>query len=245
MSRGKDVMSSPSCRGVFSVEGSRGSWAVLHEGEILADGFTRKADAEERKKFFADEWKKSHWSDTAWGYMSTLVAEIWTGQPSQNFTSTATDWGEENEPAAFEAALPKLARTFGQRLTVPDDEFAFIEHPDEPGIGCSPDGIIGDNGLLEIKCPFNASKWVRRKFAGLTVPSEYVPQVQGSLWVTGRKWYAFAYYDGRMQNAGLDPLLITKVERDDDYIDNVLAPRIIAFRDWVQEMATKYVEEPF
>ena len=241
------VLSSPSIANVFRVVGNRGDWSVLCEGEIVDEGFARKADAEDRKKELAEHWRRTHWSNTAWEYAATILAERWTGQPAINFTSPATDWGEENEPAAFEAAVPVIAERFGQRLILPEDEFAFLEHPTEPDIGCSPDGVIGDDGLCEIKCPYNSTKWVQRKLAGLTVPNEYIPQLQGSLWVTGRQWYAFVYYDGRMEYAGFDPLLITRVERDDNYIDHVLAPRVLAFRDWVNELDKEHrkLKEPF
>ena len=80
----------------------------------------------------------------------------------------------------------------------------------ESGAGCSPDGFVGDNGLLEIKCPIISTQvgyLIDNKF-----PTDYFQQVQGQLYVTGRDWCDFlAYYPG------LKPLLI-RVERDESFI---------------------------
>lgn len=246
-SRFHEPLTESKAAGIFSVEGERGNWAVLKQGEVVKDGFARKADAETWKRGLVDEWRSTHWSATAESYLNEKLAELITCQPSDTWSHPATEWGQENEPYAFEQAIPAIAQYFGSPLDLPEDEYAYIEHATEEFIGCSPDGICGKDGLLEIKCPYNPSRWIGMKRFGLTVPREYVPQVQGSLWVTGRKWYAFCYYDPRMMNSGVDPLQITKVERDDAYIDNVLAPRVIAFRDYLRAEYKRLVgqKEPF
>lgn len=71
-------------------------------------------------------------------------------------------------------------------------EHGFIVHPELPFVGISPDGLIDDDGLVEIKCPGHRAHietLERRK-----VPSQYRWQVQGQLWVTGREWLDFVSY---------------------------------------------------
>ncbi len=234
-SRFGDILTEPSPRGVFTTGGSRGAWYVRGKngGRVTFD-FKRKADADERKAKMVAEWKKTAWSQTAETYLNEKLTELLTGQPHDTWGSDATDWGTANEPHAFEAAIPVISAMFFTPLLLPEGEFAYIHHATEPGIGCSPDGLIGDDGLAEIKCPYNCAKWVAAKRKGLILPPEYVPQVQGQLWVCGRKWCAFCYFDPRVAASGLDPLLWIRIERDNDYIDNVLAPRVIAFRDYLK-----------
>lgn len=195
------------------------------------------------------------WSRTAEGYMEEKLAELIHCQPADVWRADATDWGTANEPNAFEASIPVIEERFGEKLSLPVDDFAYIHHPTEPHIGCSPDGIIGDEGLGEIKCYYNGAKWIaaKRKLdaierrmadvsrtpavekmrAEVLLPPEHKPQVQGQLWVSERKWCAFCVFDPRVAASGLDRLLVVKVERDDEYIDNILAPKVIEFRDWL------------
>uniref|UniRef100_A0A6M3LVG4 Putative exonuclease n=1 Tax=viral metagenome TaxID=1070528 RepID=A0A6M3LVG4_9ZZZZ len=236
-SRFGDVLTTPLAKGVFAVDGERGGWRVVANGEIIIGDYTRKADADEKRAELAAEWRKTHWSQTAESYLDEKLSEWINGQPADVWKADAVEWGTANEPYAFEAALPVIQERFGQSLSTPVDECAYIHHATEPYIGCSPDGIIGDDGLLELKCPYSGAKWIRAKRAfdrgEWTVPAENLAQVQGSLWVADRSWYAFCYFDPRVRASGLDPLLMIKVERDDDYINNVLAPRICAFRDYL------------
>ncbi len=204
-------------------------WRKVRLGDVTASRFKDVLTAPRTKS----AREAGGWSQTATSYLHENLAELIHCQPADVWRSDATDWGTANEPNAYKAAIPVIEERFGQTLSLPEGKFAYIHHPTEPHIGCSPDGIIGDDGLLEIKCPYSGAKWIAARRSGLVVPSEYVPQLQGSLWVTGRKWYAFCYFDLRVKASGLDPLLVTKVERDDEYIDNVLAPRVIEFRDWL------------
>jgi len=227
------VLSEASPKGLFQITGERGDWFVVSEGQI-PENFSTKAAAEEKKSELIADWRKTHWSATAQSYCNLKLAEMLYGQPSDIYKSDALEWGKEHETYAFEACLPVICERYGDDLSLPVDDLAFI-HSEHEGIGCSPDGIVGENGLLEIKCPYSPGKWIaayRANEAGTwTMPTEHRAQVQGSLWVTGRSWYAFAYYDHRVEGCGIDPLLILRVPRDHEYIDNVLAPRILALRD--------------
>lgn len=232
------VLTVASPKGIFSVGGVKGGWHVVCEGNIVSGSFFRKADATDRQAELVAEWCKTHWSQTAESYLNEKVSELLNCKPSDVWRSDATDWGTANEPYAFEAAIPVVEEMFGQKLSLPEGEFAYIEHPTEPGIGCSPDGAIGDDRLLELKCPYSGAKWVAAKRAydrgKWTIPNENRAQVQGSLWVAEKRIYAFGYFDPRVRASGIDPLLMIEVERDNDYIDNVLAPKVCAFRDYVQ-----------
>jgi len=249
-SRFADVLTEPSTAGVFTIVGRtfRGSarmWDLFSEGQLVWT-FSRKSNAEQHKLDAAKEWKKTHWSATAESYLNEKLAELIHCKPADVWKREATDWGMINEPHAFEAAIPVIESTFGEKLSLPENEFAYIHHPTEPGIGCSPDGIIGEDGLIEIKCPFNGAKWIAMGRRGLILPAEHVPQVQGSLWVTGRSWYVFCYFDPRVKASGLDPLLHVRIERDDAYINDLLAPRILAFRDYLTAEYEKLIRKgPF
>lgn len=269
-SRFGDVLATPSAKGIFSVGGSKGAWHVDREAKTLTGDYTRKADAEERKAEMAAEWRTTAWSQTANTYMCELVAESIHCQPSDTWRSDATDWGIAQEPVAFERVGPVIERVCSAPLRMPVDEFAFVHHPTEQYIGCSPDGIIGDHGLTEIKCPYDGAKWIRAALAleditdaadadeitpeqaeqsriSVFMTPEYKPQVQGQLWVAGRKWCMFVYFDPRVEASGLDPLLYVKVYRDDEYIDTILAPRVIAFRDYMRKQVHRLIktEGPF
>lgn len=219
------------------------AWRKARLGDVTASRFADVLTEPRTKAAKA----AGEWSQTATSYLEEKLAELIHCVPADVWRSDATDWGTAQEPHAFELAIPAIRERFDLQLSLPVDDFAYVHHPTEPHIGCSPDGIIGDDGLLEIKCPFNGAKWIAAKRRGLTVPREYVSQLQGSLWVTGRTWYAFCYFDPRVIASGFDPLLMTRVKRDDKYIDGTLAPRVLAFRDWLRDEYRKFTihGEPF
>lgn len=160
-------------------------------------------------------------------YKFELVAERLTGQRAENFTSPAMEWGTDNEPVA----------RLRYELTTGNDveECGFYAHPDIE-TGASPDGLIGEDGLLEIKCPNTAThiETLRRR----TVPSQYYWQVQGQLWLTGRDWCDFVSFDPRLpENA---QFFVTRIERSDKDID-ALEAEIRQFLDEV-ELEVKFVQ---
>jgi hypothetical protein len=176
--------------------------------------------------------ENNEWSETARSYMLEKLGELITGVPADRFRSQATSWGMDWEKEAFDAALVAVAERFKAEVEAPVGEFAFIQHATEDFIGCSPDGIIGADGLLELKCPYNPANHLRTVLSG-QMPDKHVEQVQGSLWVTGRQWYVFGSFDPRMADAGIDPLFVVRIERDEPYIKHELAPKVLRFRDWL------------
>ena len=139
-------------------------------------------------------------------YRVKLVVERLTGKVlNGGFQSAAMLQGTEREPYAREA----YEATTGRLV----QEVGFIVD-DMHQAGCSPDGLIDDDGGLEIKCPELATH-----LDYLRCPSEppaYTPQIQGSMWLTGRKWWDFVSWNPDYP----EPLrlVIRRVKRDETYI---------------------------
>lgn len=130
---------------------------------------------------------------TGWGasranLMAELTAERLTGAPAERFQNDAMRWGTENEPAA------RLAYEFLTNQTV--IEVGLFLHPSIPGSHCSPDGTVGDDGLIEIKCPNTATHIDTLLYED--IEGKYVTQIQWQLACTGRKWCDFCSFDPRL-----------------------------------------------
>lgn len=153
-------------------------------------------------------------------YLADLVVERLTGNKTESFTNAAMQWGVDQEPIARAEYEVKTGNFV--------DQIAFVDHPTIVNFGCSPDGLVGDDGLIEIKCPNTATHidYVMQD----KVPTKYVPQIQCQLAVTGRKWCDFVSFDPRLPD-GLQ-ILIVRLERDDKYIEKLEA-RVVKFLDEV------------
>ena len=118
-------------------------------------------------------------------YMAQLICERLTGKPVDTFKSAAMEHGTETEPQA---------RAFYELETGHDvTECGFIPHPTIEGAGASPDGLIGDDGLVEIKCP-QPAKHIRNLTGG-TIDKGYMLQMQFQMECTGRKWCDFVSFN--------------------------------------------------
>lgn len=147
----------------------------------------------------------------AWGasranYMAELVAERLTKRAAERFISDAMRHGTEYEPDA------RAAYEFYRSVTV--EEIGFVPHPRMAEAGASPDGLVGADGLVEIKCPNTASHL--ETLLGAAIPEKYLFQMQWQLACTGRQWCDFASYDPRLPESM--QLHIARVERDDALI---------------------------
>ena len=140
-------------------------------------------------------------STSSGGYMNTLLAEWLTGKPGGMEPTAWMQRGTEMEPEA---------RAWYEMETDADVSTVGFLTRDDGLIGCSPDGLIGNSGLLEIKCP-SPGVHVEYLLSG-KIPDKYWPQVQGQLWIAERDWCDFISYNPDMQ-----PLRI-RVERDEKYI---------------------------
>jgi putative phage-type endonuclease len=151
-------------------------------------------------------------SDAIW----QVVVERMTGQAIEGPGGFALAWGHEVEQFARDAYELETGNVVQQ--------VGFIEHQEFPFAGASPDGLIDNDGGLELKCPRDSRIHLDRFLSG--VPAEYIPQIQGCMWVTGRQWWHFGSYDPRMPES--HRLLIIKVPRDEAVIAKIQAAVLAA-----------------
>ncbi len=147
-------------------------------------------------------------STSAAGYMNQLLADWFAGEPVDAWEGNKfTEIGHEREPesrALYEFLTDAIV-----------EEVGFVYLDDDRLIGASPDGLVGDSGLVELKNP-KASTVVGYALDG-KVPNTYIPQIQCQLWVTGRDWCDFmAHHD----HVDIGDVLL-RVERNDKYIETM------------------------
>lgn len=142
-------------------------------------------------------------------YMGQLAAERLSGNPSEGFSSAAMEWGTETEPQA------RIAYEFMTDATVV--EVGSIDHPEIAMFSASPDGLVGDAGLIEVKCPNSATHI--RTLTGGGIDRKYLLQMQVQMAVTGREWCDFVSFDPRMP-AEMQ-LHVERVKRDPDLIEEI------------------------
>jgi putative phage-type endonuclease len=196
------------------VQGSD-AWKALRCGKVTA---SRVADVIAKTK--------SGYSASRANYLAQLITERLTGVAAETYTNAAMIHGTETEPEA------RSAYEFYEGVTV--EQIAFVPHPNIDQSGASPDGLVGEDGLIEIKCPQSATHL--EILLGQAVPGKYETQIQFQLACTGRKWCDFVSYDPRMpENMRL---FIKRVHRDDKRI-NELETEITSF---LREMAVKLSE---
>lgn len=182
-------------------------WLAERAGKFTGSAFVDVLATSKR-----GDKKLKAYDDLIW----RIVVERMTGEPIEGPTGYALQWGIDVEPFAREAYELRSGNFVQQS--------GFVHHPEFAFAGCSPDGLIDDDGGLELKCPKSSSVHLERFVSGL--PEEYRPQVQGCLWVTGRKWWDFASYDPRMPPS--HRLLVIRVERDEAYIATLQAAVLAA-----------------
>lgn len=154
-------------------------------------------------------------------YRAELVLERLTGKRSDFFKSPSMEWGTDTEP---------LARLTYQLKSGNDaEECGFFAH-ETLEAGASPDGLVGDDGLLEIKCP-NSATHIETLYKQ-KVPSKYYWQIMGQMWMTGRQWCDFVSFDPRLpENA---QYICIRVERDENAIKE-LETTVTEFLESVDE----------
>lgn len=144
-------------------------------------------------------------------YLIELALQRVTKTIEESYTNAAMEHGIQTEPqarVAYEVATGNFV-----------DQVAFIDHPSITGFGCSPDGLVGTDGLIEIKCPNSATHWSYIK--ANEPPTKYFIQMQAQMSVTEAKWCDFVSFDPRMPERS--QLLIVNVPRDDEFIGNMEA----------------------
>lgn len=170
-------------------------WRALRLGKVTA---SRVADAIARTK--------TGWGASRANYMAELIAERLTGIAADHHISEAMQWGADTESQA------RAAYSFYADSDVV--EVGFIEHPRIPMTGASPDGFVGNDGLVECKCPNTATHI--DTLLGAPIPAKYVTQMQWQLACTNRQWCDWVSYDPRLP--GSMQLFVQHVPRDDAMI---------------------------
>lgn len=187
-------------------------WFAIRLGKVTA---SRVADVIAKTK--------TGYSTSRENYMAQLVCERMTNTQAESYNNAAMQWGTDQEPlarAAYEAAKNVLV-----------DEIGFVVHDTIINAGASPDGLVGDDGLIEIKCP-NTATHIDTVLSG-KVPSKYITQMQWQMACTQRKWCDFVSFDPRMPE-GLQ-LFIQRVDFDAEYV-KMLEAEITGF---LAELETK------
>lgn len=149
-------------------------------------------------------------------YLAQLVAERLTGAVAESYSNAAMQWGTEKEPearAAYEFYRGAVVMPVG-----------FVPHPSVEMTGASPDGLVGDDGLIEIKCP-NTATHIETLLGGC-VPGKYVTQMQWQMACTGRAWCDFVSFDPRMPEDMR--MFVSRVQRDGKLI-GTLETEVAAF----------------
>ena len=200
------------------VEQGTDEWFAARIGKVTA---SRVADIIAKTK--------TGYSSSRDNYMAQLICERLTNQKGESFTNAAMQHGTETEPlarAAYEALKDVLV-----------DEVGFIPHPQILMAGASPDGLVGEDGLLEIKCPNTATHI--DTLLSETVPTKYYTQMQFQLASTGRKWCDFVSFDNRLPEEL--QLFIKRVPRDDTYI-KLMEAEIVQFISELDDKINKLMK---
>jgi len=207
---------------IHLMEQGSDAWKAIRRGKITGTGFAKVLSTR---------------GETRLNYMRQLVLERKTGITVESFTNEAMEWGTKTEPQA---------RAYYEKIYhIEVDQVGFVSYTSKNlavsmdyanYVGVSPDGLLGDLGCIEIKCP-NTSTHIGYA-ATKSLPSKYNPQVQGLLWVTDRKWCDFISFDPRVEK---EPFWCIHVERDEAYI-NKLAAAVSVFIDEMVKMQLETVD---
>lgn len=148
-------------------------WRALRLGKVTA---SRMADLTAQTK--------SGWSTSRANYAAELVLERLTGTPTEHYVSPAMQYGTDKEAEALSAYC------FATGSSV--DAVGFIVHPTIDQSGCSPDGLVGDDGMVQIKCPIPATHL--DTLLTQNIDGRYLKQIQWEMACAERKWCDYVSY---------------------------------------------------
>ena len=169
---------------------------------------------------------KSGYSTSRENYCVELALERLTSTRQESFTNAAMAWGTDNEPlarAAYEARTGAIV-----------DEVGMVPHPSIAMTGASPDGLIDDDGLIEIKCPQSATH--AKTLLSQKPDGKYITQMMWQMICTGRNYCDFVSFDPRFPEHL--QLCVIRVERNDDAI-KALESEVVVFLSEVDAMVNK------
>ena len=170
---------------------------------------------------------KSGWGASRANYMAQLIAERLTNTVADSYTNAAMQWGSDTEPRArlvYELKTGALVEQVG-----------FVDHPIINNTGASPDGLVGIDGMTEIKCPNTATHI--DTLLNEKVPGKYITQMQWQMACAERDWCDFVSFDPRMPEH-LN-IWIHRIERDGKKIaelENLVAEFLEELRDKVDAL---------
>jgi putative phage-type endonuclease len=162
---------------VLDVEQGSHEWIAARLGKVSA---SRMADMTARTR--------SGYGASRTNYAAELIVERLTGTPAERYTNAAMAWGTEKEPDAKDAYC-----FLRDAEIVP---VGLVLHPTIAMACASPDGLIGDDGLIEVKCPLSATHI--DTLLSETIPEKYVKQMMWQMACTGRQWCDFVSFDPRL-----------------------------------------------
>lgn len=198
---------------LIDVEQGSPEWLQMRIGCVTG---SRMADVMAKLK------KKDAEAQTRADYKAEIVCETLTGRAADHYVSPAMQWGLDNETFARNAYEIEVA---------PTELVGFALHDTVKKLGASPDGLVGEDGLVEFKCPTTATH-LEYIIQGV-VPAEYHWQMLCEMACTGRKWCDFASYDPRLPKKL--QLFVRRFERDDSRIEAMEA-ETLKFLDEVEKI---------
>ena len=169
---------------------------------------------------------KSGYAASRANYAAQLISERLTGVKAEAFESAAMRWGQEKEAEALEVYA------FEEDADV--TQVGFLDHPRIQMAGASPDGLVADDGLIEIKCPLTATHI--ETLLGQAPPSRYLAQMQWQMAVSGRAWCDFVSYDPRLPLSMR--LFVRRIPRDDRLIAE-LEREVVRFLSEIDQVIAK------
>ncbi len=193
------------------IEQGTDEWFQLRTGNITA---SRISDVVAKIK--------TGWGASRQTYKKALIAERLTNIPTKMYTSQAMQWGNDMED---DAALYYEFMTDYQVETV-----GYVQHPLIERAGASPDRLVNDVGLVEIKCPNTETH--AETLRTQTIPKKYRLQMQWQMACTDREWCDFVSFDPRIQQEEL-VYFCRRVERDQELID-YLTTEVLVFNEEIE-----------
>jgi hypothetical protein len=179
-------------------------WYAVRCGDITASCFGKLSGSGRSGGGF---------TQTAITYMTQVLAERLTGVPQDEIQSKYLDHGIKHEPTARQLYQWHLSSRVELK------QVGYVKHPTIQNCGGSPDCLVGTEGVLEIKCPYTVHTHLANIENDGTADRDYIWQMQGNLWITGRKWCDFVSFHPYVP----EPLRfhVVRYERDEDVIDEI------------------------
>jgi putative phage-type endonuclease len=170
-------------------------------------------------------------SDTGKTYILEKLVELETGFPASEIYGPAVEWGSDKEP---------MARDWYTRITGNEVQEAYFE-PYGTHAGGSPDGLVGELGIIEIKCPFKTVNHFKYRMARKAddLPAEYFWQIQMNLLCTGRSWCDFVSFDPRVRTKelGIFILRVSAGKSEQELLKSRIADAVLLLNQYREQVA--------